>query len=177
MSPEYQKSYAPLLLLWKGIGRFINDNPRYRTLFGPVSISNEYHWLSRQIMISFLEERRSRPDLAELVTPTNPVRIRRDGRLDRSALHNALADEASVTEIVADIESDGKGLPVLLKQYLKLGGTVVAFNVDAAFANALDGLIIVDLLRTERKVLERYLGKDGAASYLGHHQTRVEGAA
>src|SRR6202040_3325168 len=29
---EYQKSYAPLLMLWKGIGRFVVDNPQYKSL-------------------------------------------------------------------------------------------------------------------------------------------------
>jgi putative hemolysin len=41
--PEYQKSYAPLLLLWRGIGAYVCRNPQYKTLFGPVSISNQYH--------------------------------------------------------------------------------------------------------------------------------------
>ncbi|MDB5302484.1 MAG: hypothetical protein JWM97_33, partial [Phycisphaerales bacterium] len=44
---EYQKSYAPLLMLWKGIGRFVVENPQYKTLFGPVSISNDYQGISK----------------------------------------------------------------------------------------------------------------------------------
>lgn len=169
--PEYQKSYAPLLLLWKGIGRYIVRNPRYASLFGPVSISNDYQPLSRQLMAAFLEARRSRTDLAGLVTPTHPFRMRRDGRLDRVALRTALADEDRVSDLVADIELDEKGLPILLRQYLKLGGTIAGFNLDPDFGNALDGLIIVDLLRTERKALDRYLGKDGAASFLSRHRS------
>jgi len=39
---EYQKGFAPLLLLWKGIGAFVARNPQYKVLFGPVSISNQY---------------------------------------------------------------------------------------------------------------------------------------
>jgi putative hemolysin len=175
--PEYQKSYAPLLLLWKGIGHFIVQNPRYTNLFGPVSISNDYRPLSRQLMAVFLEARRSRADLAGLVVPTRPFRIRKDGRLDKVALRAALANEDRVSEIVADLERDSKGLPILLKQYLKLGGTICGFNVDPAFGNALDGLIVVDLLRTERKVLDRYLGRDGAASFLAHHRPASRGAA
>ncbi len=175
--PEYQKSYAPLLLLWKGIGRFIVDNPGCATLFGPVSISNDYRPLSRQLMAGFLMARRSRPDLAGLVRPTNPFRVRKDGRFDRAVLAAALADEDRVSELVGDIEQDGKGLPILLKQYLKLGGSVVGFNVDPDFGNALDGLIVVDLLKTDRKVLDRYLGRDGASSFLAHHRSVVRGAA
>ena len=51
---EYQKSFAPLLLLWKGIGKYVAGNPRYKVLFGPVSISNRYHAISRELMVGFL---------------------------------------------------------------------------------------------------------------------------
>ena len=40
--PEYQRQYAPLLLLWKGIARFVAARPETPVLFGAVSISNEY---------------------------------------------------------------------------------------------------------------------------------------
>jgi hypothetical protein len=39
---EYQRQYAPLLLLWKGIARFVAAHPETPVLFGAVSISNEY---------------------------------------------------------------------------------------------------------------------------------------
>ncbi len=39
VQPAYQKGFAPLLLLWRGIGAFVTRNPRYRRLFGTVSIS------------------------------------------------------------------------------------------------------------------------------------------
>jgi putative hemolysin len=174
---EYQKSYAPLLLLWKGIGQFIVRSPRYTTLFGPVSISNDYAPLSRQLMAGFLIARCSRTDLSDLVKPTNRYRIRTDGRLDQTALQAALADEDRVSELVGDIERDGKGMPILLRQYLKLGGSVVGFNVDPDFGNVLDGLIVVDLLRTDRKVLDRYLGKDNAVTFLERHRAKDRGAA
>src|SRR5690606_21062494 len=35
---KYQRSYMPLLLLWRGIGTFVARNPQYARLFGPVSI-------------------------------------------------------------------------------------------------------------------------------------------
>ncbi|HAE87046.1 TPA: glycerol acyltransferase, partial [Candidatus Marinimicrobia bacterium] len=44
---EYQKKYAPLLLLWKGISLFIVRNPHYVNLFGPVSITGDYNAASR----------------------------------------------------------------------------------------------------------------------------------
>ncbi len=174
--PEYQKSYAPLLLLWKGIGRFVAGNPQYRTLFGPVSISDEYQPLSRDLMVRFLQKHCFRRDLASLVRPLTPFRPRSGLRLGRRELENALRSLDAVSEVVADVEPDGKGIPVLLRQYLNLGGSLVGFNVDPAFGNALDGLIVVDLVRTEPRTLERYLGRDGAAAFLKHHDS-ARGAA
>ncbi|MGA7399778.1 MAG: lysophospholipid acyltransferase family protein, partial [Candidatus Sulfotelmatobacter sp.] len=40
--PEYQRQYAPLLLLWKGIARLLAMQADTAVLFGAVSISNEY---------------------------------------------------------------------------------------------------------------------------------------
>jgi putative hemolysin len=175
--PEYQKNYAPLLLLWKGIGRLILRDLRNRTLFGPVSISDEYQNLSRHVMVRFLQNHCLRRDLASLVKPRHPFRSRSSRLLGKRELEQALRNLDSVSDIVADIEQDGKGIPVLLKQYLKLGGSIVGFNIDPAFGNALDGLVVVDLVKTEPKVLERYLGKDGAAMFLDYHRTQDEGAA
>ena len=53
--PEYQRAYAPLMLLWKGIGQFVVRNPRYRYLFGPVSMSREYNAYSRHLLAAFLQ--------------------------------------------------------------------------------------------------------------------------
>ncbi|HBY64558.1 MAG TPA: glycerol acyltransferase, partial [Solibacterales bacterium] len=73
---EYQKSFQPLLLLWKGIGQFVAGDLRYTTLFGPVSISNDYQPASRQIMVDFLRRHEQEPDLAKLVRPRRPFKKR-----------------------------------------------------------------------------------------------------
>ncbi len=167
---EYQRGYAPLLLLWKGIGEFIARHPRYRTLFGAVSISNEYREGSRRLMVDFLKRHHRQEELARLVRARNPWRAREEGAgpIDEDDL-----DELSAQ--VADIESDAKGVPVLLRQYLKLGGKLVSFNVDAKFADALDGLIVVDLTKTEARVMERYLGKEPARAFRQFHEMSAAG--
>ncbi len=60
---------------------------------------------------------------------------------------------------------------MLLKQYLKLGGKMLGFNVDPKFRGVLDGLILVDLVETDPKTLCRYLGAEEAAVFLAHHRT------
>src|SRR5580704_2293631 len=151
---EYQKTYSPLLLLWKGIGQFLVRNPRYKVLFGPVSISNEYTVASRQLMVMFLSAFRHSIELAPLVRARNPFR-RRPSKLTRELVGETVWDIEELSALVADVETDRKGVPVLLKQYLRLGGELVAFNVDRKFANALDGLIVVDLRKTDARILER----------------------
>ncbi|MHB8844212.1 MAG: lysophospholipid acyltransferase family protein [Nitrospirota bacterium] len=164
---EYQRSYAPLLLLWKGIGRYIVRHPRYRTLFGPVSISRDYRDLSRRIMVSYLKAHCYRNDLAGLVRPRTGLRDRPLRGLDTDTAMTVMGrDIDALSSLIAEIEPDGKGVPVLLRQYLKLNGGVAGFNIDREFGNVLDALIIVDLTKTDPKVLPRYLGKDGAESFL-----------
>ncbi|MBS1826039.1 MAG: lysophospholipid acyltransferase family protein [Acidobacteria bacterium] len=151
---EYQKSFAPLLLLWKGIGRYVADNPRYKVLFGPVSISNRYQSLSRDLMIGFLERYAQLPEWKQFVQTRNPFR-----RSTAQAPDTFIRDIDQLSDLVNDIEASRDGVPVLLRQYLKLGGKLLAFNVDEEFSNVVDGLIVVDLTRTEPCLLERYLGK------------------
>lgn len=59
---------------------------------------------------------------------------------------------------------------MLLRQYLGLNGKLVSFNVDPAFNNALDGLIVVDLRNVPTKTLARYMGQSEALRYLATHQ-------
>lgn len=158
---EYQKAYQPLLLLWKGIGAFVVRNPHYKTLFGPVSIASTYQPLSRRLMANFLHQHYYVPEIARFVTPRAPFTYAKDNAGQIAA--------RDVSMLVEDIEGAGRGIPVLLKHYLKLGGKVLGFNVDAKFNNALDSLLLVDLTKTDQCVLERYMGKEGAAMFWAYH--------
>jgi putative hemolysin len=175
--PEYQKLYSPLLLLWKGIARFVAINPRYTTLFGPVTISNDYSALSKQLMVAYLTANHYAPDLARLIKPRTPLRgrsLRRLGIEDQAAIP---ADLDDLSSLVSDIEADRKGVPILLRQYVKLGGRLMGFNIDPSFGNGLDGLIRVDLLKCDRKILSRYMGKDGADGFFRYHEEGRENLA
>jgi putative hemolysin len=165
---EYQRSFAPLLLLWKGIGAYVCKNPQYRVLFGPVSISSEYQTLSQQMIVTFLESNRYLPGLANQIKPRRPFRNGRDNRLRDEV--SDLRELDLLSDLVSQIEPDQKGVPILLKQYLKMGGHILGFNVDPDFNNTLDGLIMVDLLQSPEKLLQRYMGEEGAKAFLAYHQ-------
>lgn len=70
-----------------------------------------------------------------------------------------------MADFVRDVE-DGRSIPVLLKQYLKLGGKIIGFNMDPDFGNCMDGLILVDLLKSDPKVLSRFMGTRGVERFL-----------
>ena len=166
---EHQKSYSPLFLLWKGIARFMAFNPQYRVLFGAVTISDMYSPASRQLIVSFLKGKSYAPHLARMVKPKAAMRPRR-GRSARPPLDPELiADIEELSACVSDLETDRKGVPVLLRQYLRMGGKLMGFSVDRSFANGLDGLVMVDLTTCAPKVLERLMGRAEAAAYLAHH--------
>ena len=141
---EHQRSFAPLFLLWRGVGQYVAKHPRYRRLFGAVSISGEYRLRSRQLLVEFLQAHCFEWELARHIKPRHPFRAAR--RLEWSGTDLAgIADLEALSQLLAQVEPDEKGVPVLLRQYLKLGGRLLGFNVDADFNNALDGLIVVDL--------------------------------
>jgi putative hemolysin len=161
---EYQRSYNALLLLWKGIGRFVARAPEYRVLFGPVSISSRYHDRSQQLLRAFLAQEHADARLAELVEPMNPPAPLAPPPQDAVAP----VDLDSLDALVARIEGT-QGIPVLLRQYLRLNATLLGFNVDPAFGDALDALMMVDLVRVSPATLSRYLGAD-ATAFLEYHR-------
>jgi len=171
---EYQKLYTPLLLLWKGIARFVAHRPDYRILFGPASISETYSAVSRQLMVLYLTVNHYAPDLAKLIRPRTPIRGKDRGRIRLESLVKVPDDIEDLSSLVSDIEHDRKGVPVLLKQYVKMGGKLMGFNIDRSFGNALDGLIMVDLVGCDKKILDRYMGDENAERFLAYHQPRPQ---
>jgi putative hemolysin len=176
---EYQKSYAPLLLLWKSIGAYLVAHPRYRTLFGAVSITAEYQPLSRGLMVHYLRAHRLHTELSGNVRSRRPVYEPDSQDFDqmcREATRD-LQDPADLSALVASIEVDGKGLPTLLKEYLKLGARVLDFNVDEDFGNAVDGLIVIDLDTAEPRILRRYLGNEGLETFYAYRDVASASSA
>jgi putative hemolysin len=173
---EHQKSFAALMLLWKGIGEYVGRHPRYCRLIGPVSISNAYRPLSRELLVGFLRRRNFDPLGPALVRPKQPFR----SNLSLSSLggaNAALTDIEALSALVADLEPDHKGAPILLRQYLKLGGRMLGFNVDPQFSNALDCLVLVDLRKTPPRVLRKYMSDTAWQRFAGRHRRlRASGA-
>jgi putative hemolysin len=170
VAPQFQRDFQPLLLLWRGIGRLVANEPRYRVLFGPVSISAEYGRVTRDLLARFLLANRSSARLGALVSPKRPLGDDVGHGADAFVRSTVASRVEDVEEIVRELEADRRGMPVLLRQYLKLNAKLLGFSVDPSFGHVLDGLVVVDLLDVEFPLLARYLGKDGASRFLAHHR-------
>ncbi|MGX9416730.1 lysophospholipid acyltransferase family protein [Vibrio sp. WJH972] len=168
VAERYQKNLNSLLMLWKGLASFASRNPKYTHLFGPVSISNDYSDSARQLMAATLSVHYYDDEKAELVKPLTPLRASNSVFWQPNLL-SALASVSLLSKVLSRMEQ-GKGLPVLLRQYIKMNGKLVCFNVDPAFHDTLDGLIVVDLREVPLKTLGRYMGREQAALYLESHK-------
>jgi hypothetical protein len=78
------------------IGAFIASNPHYNILFGPVSISKNYHTVTRNL---------------------------------------------------------------------------ISFNLDREFSDVVDGLLMVDLRKTDPRLLKRFMGEEGVKRFTAVHGT------
>lgn len=169
--PEYQRSFSPLLMLWRGIGHYVAKYPKYKILFGPVSINKEYQSSSRQLMVTFLKIHNYLPELAAKVKARTPFRSRKIKGWDKKHSNRIISSIDEVSEVVSDLEWDDKGVPILLKQYLKMGGKLLGFNIDPNFSDVLDGLILVDVTKTDPKIMERYMPREQLMKFHELHKS------
>ncbi len=157
-----QRSYNSLLLLFKGIGAFVCRFPRYRLLYGTVSLSRRYQALSVLLIEQFLVAPSAQvkakmpfdypapPELLEYLTRYPP-------------------DIDSLDWLVRQIEPDEKGLPVLVRQYHQLGARFYGIGIDPNFAGTPGLLLSVDLPAAPQKLLRRYMGRQ-LDDYLSYQQ-------
>ncbi|MCZ8357599.1 MAG: GNAT family N-acetyltransferase [Microcystis sp. LE19-388.1G] len=150
--PEYQRNFQGLYLLWRGIGAFVCKYPHYRTLYGTISISKLYD----QRSVALIE--------TALVSPTDSVKPRANFSYD---LHPEVLDFAQnhelknhLTTLLKGIETDAKDLPILLKQYQKMGAQFHYLGIDKSFNDTPGLLLTVDLPAAPEKYLKLYLGDD-----------------
>jgi len=158
ITPEYQRLAASLDTLWMGIGQFLNRHPQYRYMYGTVSVSQDYTHTSRALILSYLKQHEMHEEYANMARAFNPPRSYDLYSEDARLLPAGMRDIRLLAASVSAIEPDGKGIPVLLRQYLRLGGKMLSFGIDDDFGGTLDCLVLVDLTKTPERILKRYCG-------------------
>jgi hypothetical protein len=144
--------------LWYGIGAFLAGNPQYRYLFGPVSISNAVPRTARELLVIFYRLYFTGATTASY--SRNPFRF----SPSLSGLQDVFSGDdysADFRKLKSALSNLGTAVPSLYKQYTELcetGGVVfLDFNVDPAFNNCVDGLVIVDIDKLKEQKRKRYM--------------------
>lgn len=143
---DYQQKVFVLMLLWRGILTFIRQNPEYRYLIGPVSISNHFLKISKALLVHYIKQNFYDHELAKYVSAKKEFKVRLSS-IDAEILlkHDKSIFMKTIDDIISEIEPEGIKTPILLKKYLKQNGKIIGFNIDPKFNNALDGFIIMDI--------------------------------
>lgn len=167
--PDYQRRPVSLNLLWRGIGQILLQRPRYHTLFGSVSISREYSDLARSLIADTLLTNFKANEFADLVQPLTPHKV--ENRVWTRDMLSELSNIKMLGKLIGRCDP-GKAVPVLLRHYLSLNGRMVCFNIHSNFNDSLEGLIIVDVRKTDPKTLNRFLGPEGFEYFTSFHKLR-----
>ncbi len=169
--PEYQRQHSPLALLWRGIGQFVARNLQYKYIFGPGSISNAYQSISQQMMLAFLRVHAHLTASRYRVKAKNPPHWPRQDAVETGS--RLMQGVQELSALISEIEADGKGVPVLLRQYLQLNAKFLSWHRDPTFGNTLVGLMLGDMTTTDPRILERHMGKEAAARFIEYHRARA----
>ncbi len=127
--------------------------------------------ISQNLMVTYLQENHLTQEISRLLKPRAPFKPSRFHPWNPAPVCFDVKNVEELSELISEIETDRKRVPILLKHYLKLGGKIVGFNVDHHFSHVLDGLIVVDLTQTERHILVRFLEPEGARRFLAYHSS------
>lgn len=157
VTPDWQRSFQPLLLLWAGIVTLLERRyPQVRCLFGPASISATYGSVARAVMARALLDQSAGTELEGLVRARHPASWPSGVGYPRHVAA-ALADPARLSQAIKHM-AQGNGLPVLVRRYLELNGRFACFGIDDSFGGTLDGLVFVDVARIPATLLARLKG-------------------
>lgn len=155
---EYQQKPLPLFLLWKGILKYLIDNPRYRYLIGPVSISNSFSKFSKSLIVDYINRNHFDHELAQYVRPRKKFKVDFSS-IDTDLLMSGEDSFKSLDNLISEVETRSMKVPVLLRQYIGLNAKIICFNIDPKFADCLDGFLVLDLEKVPQDILEK-LGKN-----------------
>jgi len=157
VQPNYWGQHS-LEYLWYGIGAYLRERPDIKYLFGPVSISNAYPQLAKELIIGFYQQQFG----SELphTRARMPFTISEPSR--QFAIDKFNADYSSSFKILnSELKKLGVKVPTLYKQYVELcvdkGCRFVDFNIDPDFNHCIDSLIMVEIDKIAPKKRQRYI--------------------
>ena len=157
-----QKKYwntNALHYLWLGIGSYIAKHNDIKYLFGPVSISNNYPDITKQMIVYYYNKWYGCND--NLAISKNRFRI---SSKDISDIFNDFTRQSAEEDfkiLKNSLKQYGYTVPILYKHYSNLcekdGVKFLDFGIDPDFNNCVDGLILIDIDKLKSDKKDRYV--------------------
>lgn len=159
VQPRYWGQHS-LDYLWYGIGAYLREQPEIKYLFGPLSLSNAYPQLAKEMIIGFYRQ--------QFGSPLTAAKARMPFVMSEECEQFAreeFSDEYPISFKVLnkELKKLGVKVPTLYKQYVELcidkGCHFIDFNIDPDFNNCIDSLIMVEIDKIAPKKRQRYIDK------------------
>lgn len=157
VQPRYWGQHS-LEYLWYGIGAYLREQPDIKYLFGPVSISNAYPQLAKELIIGFYRQQFG----SELPQAHAKIPFTLSEQSQQFVSEAFTSDYSTSFKILnSELKKLGVRVPTLYKQYVELcvdkGCRFIDFNVDPDFNNCIDSLIMVEIDKIAPKKRQRYI--------------------
>lgn len=159
VQPRYWGQHS-LEYLWYGIGAYLREQPEIKYLFGPLSLSNAYPQVAKEMIIGFYRH--------QFGAPLTTAKARMPFEISeqcRQFVSQEFSDDYSVSFKVlnSELKKLGVKVPTLYKQYVELcvdkGCHFIDFNIDPDFNNCIDSLIMVEIDKIAPKKRQRYIDR------------------
>lgn len=159
VQPRYWGQHS-LEYLWYGIGAYLREQPNIKYLFGPVSISNAYPQLAKELIVGFYRQQFG----SELLQTKAKTPFVMSEQSSQFAMNEFNGDYSTSFKILnSELKKLGVKVPMLYKQYVELcvdnGCHFIDFNVDPDFNHCIDSLIMVEIDKITPKKRLRYIEK------------------
>ena len=164
--PEYQKSYSPLMLLWRAILEVPRKNKQIKYLFGPVTMGQNFNPVSRELLRRFVMRNWRDEKMSGFITPKRALNLEIPREVKINQLEQGCGDYSKLGNIVSGFEGGHRSLPVLFRHYAQVGCKYIDFGEWKELDGATTGITILDLDNISRSLITRYFGDEGAKSFL-----------
>lgn len=134
-----------------------------------MSQGDEYCPASRTLIVNYMRNRLSHPQFALQVEARSPFKGIKLCGTDEQEISTRLQSIEDVHALVASLESDGKGVPILIKHYVRMNARLLSFGVWTNHSNAVVSFMLADLTTADTKFLRRYMGEDGYRNFIAFH--------
>lgn len=164
--PEYQKSYSPLMLLWRAILEVPRKNKEIKYLFGPVTMGKNFNPVSRELLSRFVMRHWRDETMDGFIKPKRALNLEIPAEVKINELEQGCGDYSKLGNIVAGFEGGQRTLPVLFHHYSKVGCKYIGFGEWKELDGATAGVTILDLQNISKSLITRYFGDEGAKTFL-----------